>query len=115
LSEHRLQVRSRDVGSTGCVVTTTGELDHETRDQLSQILHQTLSRGRHHIAVDLSPVTFCDSAALTQFVETHRETSSRGGWLRLVGAEGAVLAALQSTALDRYFTLCTTLDEALEF
>jgi anti-sigma B factor antagonist len=114
MSEQRLQVTTRDVGSTYCVVTTTGEIDHENRDQLSQILHETLSRGRHHIAVDLSPVTFCDSAALTQFVETHRASSSRGGWLRLVGAQGLVLAVLQSTALDRYFTLCTTLDEALE-
>jgi anti-anti-sigma factor len=113
MSEQRLQVTSRDVGSACCVVTPVGEIDHETRDQLRQVLHQNLSRGRHHIAVDLSPVTFCDSAALTQFVETHREASSRGGWLRLVGVQGLVLAVLQSTALDRYFTVCATLDEAL--
>jgi anti-anti-sigma factor len=113
MSEHKLHVTSRDVGSTGCIVTTTGEIDHETRDQLGLVLQETLSRGRHHIAVDLSPVTFCDSAGLTQFVQTHRETSSRGGWLRLAGAQGPVLAVLQSTALARYLTLYATLDEAL--
>lgn len=113
MSELRLQVVSRDVGSTCCVVTTTGEIDHETRDQLGLVLHETLSRGRHHIAVDLSPLMFCDSAGLTQFVQTHRETSSRGGWLRLVGAQGPVLAVLQSTVLSQYLTLYDTVDEAL--
>jgi anti-anti-sigma factor len=114
MSAHKLQVTSRDVGSTGCVVTTTGEVDHETRDQLGLVLHEALSRGRHHIIVDLSPVTFCDSTGLSQFVQTHRETSSRGGWLRLAGARGPVLAVLQSTALAQYFLLFATLEEALD-
>jgi anti-anti-sigma factor len=113
MSEHKLEVTSRDVGSTGCVVTTAGEIDHETRGQLSVVVQEMLSRGRHHIAVDLSPTVFCDSAGLTQFVQTHRETSSRGGWLRLVGAQGPVLDVLESTKLVGYLTLCDTLDEAL--
>ncbi len=107
-----LEVTARDVSAATCVLTAVGEIDHDSRHHLNHAVDDALRRDRVQVVLDLTAVTFCDSGGLSTFVDAHRQATARGGWLRLAGPGAHVLDALQATNLDRYLTVCATVDEA---
>ncbi len=107
-----LDVRTRDIAQRACVLSAAGELDHDSCALLLAVVDEAVARGRVRLVVDLTEVTFCDSGGLSAFIDTHRLTGARGGWLRLAAAQPRVLAVLQATNLDRYLSLHATVGEA---
>jgi anti-sigma B factor antagonist len=95
------------------LITARGELDADTQVELRGAALTAVHRGRTRLVVDLTAVTFCDSAGLSLFVDLHRVTRERDGWLRLAGANGITLAVLKATNLDRLLSLHPTAEAAL--
>jgi anti-anti-sigma factor len=108
-----LVVTGRDVSDSAHVLTATGEIDHDSREVLRKAVDDAFARGRVHLALDLTAVTFCDSGGLSLFVDVHRESTGRDGWLRLAGAGAPVLSVLQATNLDLYLDIYPTIDDAI--
>jgi anti-anti-sigma factor len=58
-------------------------------------------------------VTFMDSACINLLVAAHQDTAQASGWLRLAGAQDAVLRTLQIVELDTIINCYPTLRDAL--
>ena len=108
-----LALTGRDVGAAGRVLTAVGDIDHDTRAAVRDAVSESLARGRTRIVLDVAGVEFCDSGALSAFVEAHRNTAAAGGWLRLAGASGRVRTVLELANLDRHLHLYPNADEAI--
>lgn len=65
------------------------------------------------LIVDLSEVTYVDSAGLSALLLAERQQSAHGGDVRLVGANQTVQSLLRLTQLDRVFSMYPTLEEAM--
>jgi anti-sigma B factor antagonist len=91
----------------GCSVTVHGEVDSTTAPGLRDCLLEALSRpGATSVEVDLSRVTFLDSAGLSALAVAHRAAGATGRELRIrCGTARAVVRPLQITGLWDVFTI----------
>ncbi|MEV0717429.1 STAS domain-containing protein [Asanoa sp. NPDC050611] len=72
-----------------------GELDMSTAAELLERIADLAAGGSPRVVVDLTALTFCDSAGLTTFVRGDRRCAEAGGWLRLTGAHGHVARVIE--------------------
>lgn len=91
----------------GCTVTVAGEVDTVGGPVLAGRLAELLaSPDVRAVELDLSGVTFLDSAGLTVLVGAHRTAQRAGQVLRLrCGTGRAVLRPLQITGLAGVLTI----------
>ena len=104
------QCEGRLLAEAWGLAVVTGELDIHTSDDLRRLLEQLREQGMQHLIVDLSKVTFVDSAALGLLVAEHR----RSGPLHIVVEDSELLKLLRITGLDGIFALHSSRYEALE-
>lgn len=81
------QFALRTIGGDGddrVTVLVEGELDLATVDQLTQLLHEQLSRQRP-VILDMSGVRFIDSTGLAAILGALRRHEDDGGVLRIGG------------------------------
>jgi len=90
-----------------------GELDIATTPALREHLLSVFSPGMRLLIIDLSGVSFCDVSALAVLVGAQRRARGLGIAVRLAAPRPQVAKLLRVTGLDRYFTICATLDNAL--
>ena len=95
------------------VVGLDGEIDHQSVAGLTRALSPADSAAGHRVVVDLSQVTFMDSSGVNALIAAFHSTQAAQGWLRLVGARGAVLRTLQLVGLDTFVPFHPTLEDAL--
>jgi anti-anti-sigma factor len=113
MSDEILTVSRTDTAEPVPVLAVAGDIDHDSRGVLREAAEVALGDGGNRLVLDLSKVSFCDSAGLGLFVDLHRLTTSRGGSLRLAGSPPPVLLVLRATNLHRYLPLHPTVDEAV--
>jgi anti-anti-sigma factor len=94
------------------VLVVAGELDMLTAPQLSQALDVALGARPPVLVVDLSEVTFMDSAGLAVLLSAHRE-SGDGTSLRVVANQRATLRPMELTGVDEYLALYSRRRDAL--
>ena len=80
-------------------VTATGEIDCTSAPELRAILDRLVDDAPREIVVDLTGVTFLDSAGLCVLAAAHRRLLAAGGRLRVLAATRAVIRPLQITGL----------------
>ncbi|MDP9018785.1 MAG: STAS domain-containing protein [Candidatus Eremiobacteraeota bacterium] len=94
------------------VVRLTGDLDVFLKGKLAQELQAGPDNGL--LVVDLTQVTFIDSAGLTVLIDAHKRATRSGGEVRLVVQEDQqVYRILQITGLTRMFKIFSTEAAAL--
>ena len=97
------------VSAGGCVVTVRGDVDATTAPDLRACLLAALDRpDTAEVEVDLSRVTFLDSAGLTVLVVGH-QAAQRAGRTVLVRS-GAARAVTRPLALTGLSTVLTVVD-----
>ena len=96
-----IEVRDGDALTT---VALGGDLDMASAPRLQRTLSELITTGRQRILVDLDQLAFCDSAGLNAFVQADKHCSARGGWLRLVGAQGHVARVMELSGVDEVLT-----------
>jgi anti-anti-sigma factor len=89
-----------DADGTRTVVRLVGEADVTTR-VLGEVLNAEVAKKPRLLLVDLSGLTFMDSAALHELVRAHRKLRADGGVLALSSPNHAVARILQLSALDQ--------------
>jgi anti-anti-sigma factor len=94
-----VSVEDREGGSC-TVVRLVGEADLTTQ-ALAEVLGAEAAKKPRLLLVDVSGVTFMDSAALHQIVRTHRKLRADGCDLALVSPTRAVARVLQLSGLDQ--------------
>jgi anti-sigma B factor antagonist len=98
-------------GGSRTVVRLVGEADVTTR-ALAEVLGAEAAKKPRLLVVDVSGLTFIDSAALHEIVRTHRELRSEGCLLALVGPSRGVARILELSALDQVLSVHATAEEA---
>lgn len=89
------------------VVRLTGDLDVFLKGKLQQELQAGSEGGT--LIIDLSAVSFIDSAGLTVLIDAHKRAARTGGEVRLVVLETQqVYRILQITGLTRMFKIYAT-------
>jgi anti-sigma B factor antagonist len=90
-----------------------GDLDIATTPALRERLLSVFSPGAPLLIIDLSEASFCDVSALAVLVATRRRARELGITVRLAAPRPQTEKLLRITGLDRVFTICATLDDAL--
>ncbi|WP_157970476.1 STAS domain-containing protein [Nakamurella deserti] len=92
-------------GNTATAVVA-GRLDAVAAPELHEALAGLLADGYPHLTVDLSDVTFVDSAGLAVLVRSRRETRLQDGDVVLVGPRSVdATRVFRLTQFDRVFTI----------
>jgi anti-sigma B factor antagonist len=98
--------RSAQDAST-VTVSVTGEIDFATADTLGEHLRaaiDTVPAGTGTVLVDLSAVTFLDSAGINRLLRGRRLADQHGKHYRVVGADGIVRQVLEITGAWKHLT-----------
>ena len=80
-------------------LTVTGEIDSSSAPVVRQHLDALLDDAVRELVVDLTAVTFLDSAGLCVLAATHRRAAADGVDLRVLASSRAVVRPLQITGL----------------
>ena len=80
-------------------LVVTGEIDSTTAPHVQSRLEQLLDAGARELTIDLTAVTFLDSAGLCALATMHRRASADGLGLRVLAASRAVVRPMQITGL----------------
>jgi anti-sigma B factor antagonist len=80
-------------------ISVAGEVDCSTAPQLTASLESLLSAAPAEVVVDLTEVTFLDSAGLHALVTAHARAAGQGTRLRVLVATRAVERPIQVTGL----------------
>jgi len=106
LDPTRIDVRAA-TSADGFLITVSGEIDFTTAPGLRTCLLEVLDRpDAATVEVDLTDVTFLDSAGLSALAMAHRAAEAAGRALPMrVGSTRAVVRPLQITGLWDVFTV----------
>jgi anti-sigma B factor antagonist len=113
MSESILSASILHPAPSAAVLVLRGPLDLGTAARMDHMMRAELTEGRHHLVVDLSDVTFCDSTAISALLRLHRAATGAGGWIRLAGVPDQVRRVLQVTNVDRVLHRFPGVEEAL--
>ena len=94
-----VSVEDREGGSR-TVIRLAGEAD-VTTGALAEVLGAEAAKKPRLLLVDVSGLTFIDSAALHQIVQAHRKLRADGCRLELVRPSREVARILQLSAIDQ--------------
>jgi anti-sigma B factor antagonist len=94
-----VSVEDREDGSR-TVVRLVGEADLTTQ-ALAEVLDAEAAKKPRLLLVDISGLTFIDSAALHDILRAHRKLRADGCLLALAGPSRAVARILQLSAIDQ--------------
>jgi anti-sigma B factor antagonist len=109
-----MQLDQRTVGDIS-IVTVTGDItlnkggDVLLKDKVQSLLQQ----GQKKILIDLSEVSYVDSAGLGQIVQAYATTANRGGSLKLLGVSKRLRDLLVVTKLLTVFDTYDTEADAV--
>lgn len=94
------------------VVSFRGDVDLESSPVAREVLLSSVRTGRD-LVVDLSSVAYIDSSGIASLVEAFQEARKRGSRFHVAAVSPNALRVFELARLDRVFTLCATVEEAL--
>ena len=83
------------------VVTAAGEIDLTNAESLRDALLSALNAGALALVVDMTAVTFLDSAGVTALVRASRRAAANEATFRLAVTAQSVLRVLNLVGIDR--------------
>ena len=100
---HRLAVQERQDGDR-CVLTPDGELDLFTVPELTRAL-RTCERRARTLVLDLSKLSFLDSAGLGLLLAQHRRAQKGGTLFCVANPRGEVRRVLEVSGVQRVLSI----------
>ncbi len=94
-------------GDCGPVVVLSGEADFSDLPQLSAVISGQLSGGTRRLTIDVSGLSFADTATIRTLVVAAKELKERGGSLVLLYPRQPVARVLTLLGTDHMFTILT--------
>lgn len=97
------------------VVTPEGRIDAFSAPTLRERLEQFLEEGVSKFVLDLTDVSFLDSAGMAVLVSLLKKTRQKGGDVKLIlPSEEAAQRILRLTRFDKVFDIADSSEAALE-
>lgn len=95
------------------VVTLSGELDAHTAARLRTLLAEQLLAGPGNLVLDMSGLSFIDSAGLASLIAADKGTRRAGMRLVLAAPQPPVRKVLALTGIDAVLSTADSVDAAL--
>lgn len=110
MTELSVSVSAEGADGACTVLRLAGEADLTTR-ALAEVLTAEAAKKPRLLLVDMSGVTFIDSAALHEIVRAHRKLRADGCLLALVSPSPIVTRILQLSGLDQVIPVRASAEE----
>lgn len=96
---------SVSAGESGPVITLSGEVDLSTITELSDLITAQLAGGTVHLTIDVSGMSFADSASMRVLMLAAMTLRKRGGGLVLLRPQPALVRLLDIMDADQVITV----------
>lgn len=106
-------VAERSINQHILVKHLTGRFDQKARQEFKDRVDLAVDQGYRFIILNLTEVTFIDSAALGWLVLTQRRFQRLGGKLSIIACQGFVRDILDLTEISEWIPVFAKEDEAL--
>ena len=94
------------------VVHPVGEVDNRSAPELEAQLRKLVDQGRSRVVLDLSDVTYVNSAGIGVVAMSAKLARAAGGDVALAGLQGRVRRAFELVGLDRLVTITDSPQDA---
>ncbi|MEU9373677.1 STAS domain-containing protein [Streptomyces sp. NPDC048255] len=94
------------------VAKVRGVMDYVTQPELREGLKQVIARAERAVVLDLTDVSFCDSAGLNTLLGARREAERAGVTLVLACVPGPLHRILERTGADQVLRVFGTTADA---
>lgn len=108
MTDGRLTIERR-TDAVASTLLLDGEVDPHTTEQLDQAVDEALQTGAH-LVLDLSGVTFIDSAGLRSLIRAQRRADEAEGSLVLRAPRPSTMRVLEITGLTDELTIDTAVE-----
>ena len=95
------------------VLPLEGEIDLHVSPNLTAALNRLIDKKPKQVVVDLSGVTYIDSAGLAALIEGMQKIEAYGGKFAVAGLQEAVRPIFEIARLDQVFRIFRDVDAAL--
>ena len=105
MSALEFEVRTAELGGNAFLVSAAGEIDMYTAPTLEQALEGVVGLGGTSVVLDFTEVNFVDSTLLSVLIRYRDRLIGLGGKLVLVTDDVRIRRTLETTGLNRLFTI----------
>jgi anti-anti-sigma factor len=100
-----MNVKTDQSGEVSIVRVGEARLMYPLLSDFSSTITSLLASGRRDILIDLSPVTYVDSATIGCLMDLYRQVSGAGGHLKLSGVQKRVETMLNLTGAQNFIEI----------
>ncbi len=100
-----MNVRTEQVGGVSVVRVGETRLMYPILGDFSSAVAGLISAGKHEILIDLTPVTYVDSATIGCLMDLYRQIHNAGGHLKLSGVQKRVETMLTMTGAQNFIEI----------
>ncbi|HZT77813.1 MAG TPA: STAS domain-containing protein [Vicinamibacterales bacterium] len=100
-----MNLRTEQTGRVSIVRVGETRLMYPILGDFSAAVTSLLAAGKREILIDLTPVTYVDSATIGCLMDLYRQTSTAGGHLKLSGVQKRVETMLTMTGAQNFIEI----------
>src|SRR5262245_27115901 len=100
-----MNVKTDQTGSVSIVRVDEPRVMYPMLAEFSSTIEKLLAAGKREILIDLSPVTYVDSATIGCLMDLYRQISRSGGHLKLAGVQKRVETMLTMTGAQNFIEI----------
>ena len=97
-----MNVRTEQLGGVSVVRVGETRLMYPILSDFSSAVSGLVAAGKREILIDLSPVTYVDSATIGCLMDLYRQATAAGGALKLSGVQKRVETMLTMTGAQNF-------------
>jgi anti-sigma B factor antagonist len=100
-----MNVRTEQLGGVSVVRVGETRLMYPILSDFSSAVSDLVTAGKREILIDLSPVTYVDSATIGCLMDLYRQVHGAGGHLKLSGVQKRVETMLSMTGAQNFIEI----------
>jgi anti-anti-sigma factor len=100
-----MNVTTEQTGGVSIVRVAETRLMYPILSDFSSAISGLVAAGKREILIDLSPVTYVDSATIGCLMDLYRQVNSAGGHLKLSGVQKRVETMLTMTGAHNFLEM----------
>jgi anti-sigma B factor antagonist len=100
-----MNVTTDQIGTISIVRVGETRLMYPILSDFASAVSALIAAGRHEILIDMSPVTYVDSATIGCLMDLYRQVHNAGGHLKLSGVQKRVETMLTMTGAQNFIEI----------
>jgi anti-sigma B factor antagonist len=108
-----LEIEVQEIGEDAAAIFLSGEMDIYSSPRLLEEISTLAERGRPFIVLDLSALSYLDTAGLGTMSAGAQEVHEAGGYIRFISPPPAVMKVMRFWNLEKSLQVFESVEEAL--